>query len=94
MAPHATQVIKKPLITEKGTWQGEQHNRYSFEVHFKATKPQIRRAVEQIYEVRVVKVSTQIRKGKYLKTKFGVGKTSSWKRASVQVHSDDRIEMF
>ena len=94
MALHATQIIKRPLITEKGTWEGEHYNRYSFEVHFRASKPQIRRAIEEIYEVRVTKVATQVRKGKYLRTRFGTGKTSNWKRATVQVHSDDRIELF
>ena len=94
MALHSTQVIKGPLITEKGTWEGEKNNRYTFEVHFRASKPQIRRAIEHIYEVRVTKVATQIRKGKYLRTRFGTGKTSSWKRATVQVHPDDRIELF
>ena len=94
MALHATQVIKRPLITEKCTWQGDHHNRYSFEVHFRASKPQIRKAIEQIYEVRVMGVATQVRKGKYLRTKFGVGKTSNWKRATIQVHPDDRIDLF
>jgi ribosomal protein L23 len=44
--------------------------------------------------VRVVKVATQIRKGKYFRTKFGQAKTGNWKRATVQLHSDDRIELF
>ena len=94
MALHCTQVIKKPLITEKCTFQGDQQNRFSFEVHFKATKPQIKRAIEELYKVRVRKVATQIRKGKYLRTRFGTGKTSKWKRATVEVHPEDRIDLF
>lgn len=91
---HATQVIKKPLVTEKCTWEADLRNRYSFRVDRRATKTQIRRAVTEIYKVRVVKVATQIRKGKYFRTKFGQAKTGNWKRATVQLHSDDRIELF
>lgn len=91
---HATQVIKRPLITEKCTWEGGAHNRYSFIVNMKATKTQIRDAVASLYEVRVEKVSTQIRKGKYRRTKFGQAKTKDWKKATVHVHADDRIDLF
>ena len=89
---HATQIIKRPLITEKCTWEGEARNRYSFVVTSQATKLQIRRAVQEIYNVRVTKVATQVRKGQYFRTRFGPGKTRSWKKATVQVHSDDRID--
>ncbi|MEX0655897.1 MAG: 50S ribosomal protein L23 [Phycisphaeraceae bacterium] len=89
-----TQIIKQPLITEKSTWESERHNRYSFEVDRRASKVQIRKAIESIYGVRVDKVKTQVRKGQYFRTKFGPGKTSEWKRASVQLHEDDRIELF
>lgn len=91
---HPTQVLKKPLVTEKCTWEGESRNRFSFEVDRRATKIQIRKAVEHIYKVRVTKVATQIRKGQYFKTRFGTGKTSNWKKATVQVHPDDRIDLF
>ncbi|MEX0887117.1 MAG: 50S ribosomal protein L23 [Phycisphaeraceae bacterium] len=89
-----TQIIKKPLITEKSTWEGERHRRYSFEVDMRARKPEIRRAIESIYNVRVVKVHTVIRKGTYFRTKFGPGKTSSWKKAAVKIHEEDRIDLF
>ncbi len=91
---HATEVIKEPLVTEKSTWEGESRNRFSFRVDMRARKPQIKRAVEELYNVRVTKVSTQIRKGKYFRTRFGVGKSSSWKRATVQLHPDDRLDLF
>jgi len=89
-----TTVIKKPLVTEKSAWEVESRNRYSFEVDMRARKPQIKHAVEQIYGVKVAKVSTQIRKGQYFRTKFGPAKTSNWKRATVQLAGDDRIELF
>ncbi len=91
---HPTQLIKRPLVTEKCTWEGTDRNRYSFVVDGKARKPQIKRAIEQLYEVRVKKVSTQIRKGKYRRTKFGPAKTSDWKKATVHLHEDDRIDLF
>jgi len=87
-------IIKRPLITEKSTWEGESRHRYSFEVDTRARKPQIKDAVETLYGVRVERVSTQIRKGKYFRTKFGPARTNDWKKATVQVHSDDRIELF
>jgi len=89
-----TQIIKRPLITEKSTWEGGARNRYSFEVDMRARKPQIRSAIESIYGVRVDKISTMIRKGKYRRTRFGPAKTSSWKKAVIQLHPDDRIDLF
>ena len=47
-----------------------------------------------LYGVRVEKVATQIRKGKYFRTRFGPGKTANWKKAVVQLHPDDRIDLF
>ena len=90
---HATQVIKRPLITEKCTWEGEARNRYSFVVHMKATKPQVRSAIADLYSVRVESVATQIRKGKYRRTRFGSSKTKDWKKATVQLHPDDKIDL-
>ena len=91
---HAVQIINRPLVTEKCTWEGGARNRYSFVVNMKATKPQIRDAVHELYEVRVEKVSTQIRKGKFRKTKFGPARTKDWKKATVQLHPDDTIDLF
>ena len=94
MSLNAIDVIKKPLITEKTTWESQRHNRYGFEVDMRADKTQIRRAVEFLYGVRVAKVHTQIRKGKYFRTRFGSGKTREWKKATIHLHEDDRIDLF
>lgn len=91
---HPTLVIKRPLVTEKCTWEAGAHNRYSFEVNMKADKGQIRRAIAGLYKVRVEAVSTQVRKGKYRRTRFGTAKTKDWKKATVQLHPDDQIELF
>jgi large subunit ribosomal protein L23 len=90
----AQQVIKRPLITEKSAWEGESRNRYSFLVDMRARKPHIREAIEQIYKVRVEKVSTQVRKGRTYRTRHGIANTGDWKKATVQLHKDDRIDLF
>ena len=90
----ATEIIVKPLITEKATFQSQTWNRYAFEVSRKATKPQIKRAVEELYSVRVLDVSTQIRKGQMRRNRYGFWKTKDMKRAMVKIHPDDRIELF
>ena len=89
-----TQIIKRPLVTEKCTWESSTRNRYSFEVDNRATKTQIKQAVADIYKVRVMKVSTQIRKGEYRRTRWGETKTSDWKRATVQLHPEDSIDVM
>lgn len=90
----ATTVIKKPLVTEKSTYMSGEVNRYSFQVDRRATKPQIRKAIEELYGVRVVAVATQRRPGKTRRYKYGYIKTPPTKRAIVKVHADDRIELF
>lgn len=90
----ATDIVKRPLITEKTAWEGERHNRYAFEVDLRVIKPQIRAAIQSIYNVRVEKVLTQVRKGQYFRTRFGAGKTSNWKKATVELHEEDRIDLF
>jgi large subunit ribosomal protein L23 len=100
-----TYILKRPIITEKstdmssglikkGARAGEPINRYSFEVDKRARKEQIRAAVEQVYGVRVTRVATQIRKGKHFRTRFGPAKKPDWKKAIVQLHPDDRIDLF
>ena len=89
-----TYIIKKPLVTEKSTWESTDRNRYAFEVNLKAGKRQIKAAVESLYGVRVESVATQIRKGKYFRTRFGPAKSSNWKKAVVQLHEEDRIDLF
>ena len=88
------QVIRRPLVTEKGMHSSERLNAYSFEVHPQATKCDIRRAVEEIWEVRVDSVRTQNRKGKPRRHRAALGRTRSWKKAVVKLHDEDRIAFF
>lgn len=92
LEPH--QVIVRPLVTEKGMHQSQKHNAYTFAVHPQAGKDDIRRAVEQLWEVRVVAVRTQNRKGKPRRFKTTLGRTPDWKKAVVALHEDDRIAFF
>ena len=89
----STTVIRKPIITEKSTDHMEE-NRYAFEVDKRASKEQIARAVRDIYEVRVIGVSTMRRRGKVRRTRYGYTQKPSTKRAIVKVHPEDRIELF
>jgi large subunit ribosomal protein L23 len=92
LEPH--QVLLQPLVTEKGTHQFTHHNAYPFQVNLWATKDQIRAAVEELFGVRVLKVRTQMRQGKHRRYRFRMGKLSSWKKAIVTLHEEDRIEFF
>ena len=88
------QIIMRPLVTEKGTFQSENFNAYTFAVNPLATKTQIRTAVEELWEVRVVAVRTQNRKGKPRRHRASAGYTKDWKKAIVELHEDDRIAFF
>ncbi|MHC5005066.1 MAG: 50S ribosomal protein L23 [Planctomycetota bacterium] len=90
----ATEVIIKPLITEKATFQSGELNRYSFAVDRRATKTEIRRAIEELYKVRVLEVATMNRKGTQRRNRYGFWNTPNVKRAVVKVHPEDRIELF
>jgi large subunit ribosomal protein L23 len=92
LEPH--QVILRPLVTEKGVHRSTRNNAYSFEVHRLATKTDVRRAVEDLFDVTVVKVHTQTRKGKPRRTRFRSGRTGDWKKAIVTLDTEDRIEFF
>lgn len=92
MDPHQT--ILRPLVTEKGTHQSDRYNAYAFEVSPRATKDDIRNAVETLWDVRVVRVRTQNRKGKPRRTKLKMGHTGDWKKAIVELHDEDRIAFF
>lgn len=94
LAPH--QVILSPLVTEKGTHQSTHahHNAYAFQVNLWATKIEIKQAVQELFNVRVEKVRTQLRLGKKRRYRFRVGRLSNWKKAIVKLHPEDKIEFF
>jgi len=89
-----TNVIIKPLITEKSTHLQNTRNAYAFQVNPVANKQQIKQAVEKIYEVKVVDVRTMNRKGKPRRSRLKMAHTSDWKRAVVVLDENSRIELF
>lgn len=80
-------IIIKPIVTEK-TNDGLQEGKYTFEVNKKATKIDIARAVEKLFNVKVIKVNTITVKGKKRRVGVHVGKTSDWKKAIVTIQTD------
>jgi large subunit ribosomal protein L23 len=94
LEPH--QIILRPLVTEKSFHQAEteRFNCYAFEVNRLANKEEIRRAVEDLFDVRVVRVNTANRKGKPRRVRFRQGHTKAWKKAVVKLHPEDRISFF
>ena len=87
-------IVKKLLVTEKGTRLKEALNQYSFEVDRDANKLEIRREVEKRFNVKVQDVNTMMRRGtaKRLRT-ASYGRTSDWKRAVVTLQAGQSIEM-
>ena len=92
------EILVKPLVTEKMTDQAERFNRYGFVVDRRATKPQIKKAVETLYNVSVDTVNTMVYGGKMKSryTKGGVitGKTASYKKAIVTLVEGDSIDFY
>jgi len=87
-------VIRRPMITEKGTLQREQANMVTFEVHPEANKKEIKAAIETFFKVHVLKVHTLNQLGKTKRVGRKSGRKSDWKKAIVHLRSGDRIEFF
>ena len=92
LAPH--QIILRPLVTEKGIHRSTRHNAYAFEVNRQATKDDVRRAIEELFNVKVLRVHTHNRKGKPRRNRFSSGHTKDWKKAIVKLHPENRIDFF
>jgi large subunit ribosomal protein L23 len=88
------QVIYRPLVTEKGVHRATRHNAYGFEIHPQATKLDVKKAVEELFNVKVVGVRTQNRLGKARRYRNRQGNTRTWKKAIVKLAPDSRIDFF
>ena len=88
------QIIIRPIVSEKTFSMTEEQNRYTFEVAKTATKPQIAQAIEEIFEVKVLKVNTMNVNGKPRRVRYQMGKTRSWKKAIVALAEGNTIEIF
>jgi large subunit ribosomal protein L23 len=92
LPPH--QVILRPLVTEKGMHRSTRYNAYAFEVNKLATKHDVRKAIEELFNVKVTRVHIQNRKGKPRRNRFRTGRTQDWKKAIVTLHSEHKIDFF
>jgi large subunit ribosomal protein L23 len=90
---HASQVIIRPVVSEKSFVLAEA-GKYTFRVHEKAHKTQIRQAIEELFEVKVVGVRTASVKSKPKRRGQTSGRTRQWKKAIVQVAEGDTIPIF
>ena len=88
------QVIIRPIVTEKAFHNSSARNTYTFEVNKLASKLDIKDAIEALYDVKVVAVSTQNRQGKKRRTRKGVGCTKSWKKAMVKLEDEYRLDLY
>jgi len=91
-------ILIKPIVTEKMTAQGEDFNRYGFVVDKHANKLEIKKAVEDLYNVKVSEVNTMRypgkRKQRYTKSGISVGKTPSYKKAVVTLAEGEVIDFY
>lgn len=85
-------VIKTILRTEKGAFLGPER-KYLFHVHKKCTKAEIKKAVEEIYKVKVQDVNTTIAAGKKKRVRQEIGYTVDWKKAFVTLKEGEKIEV-
>jgi len=92
------EILRRPLVTEKNTKSIESQRVYGFEVAKKANKIEIKKAVENIYGVRVIDVRTSVMPGKaknrFTKRRIISGVKGSYKKAFVQLAEGDTIELF
>src|ERR1700752_4423487 len=89
----ASQVIIRPIVSEK-TYVLAEAGKYTFRVHDKAHKTQIRQAIEQLFDVHVVAVRTASVRSKPKRRGHTSGRTRAWKKAIVQVAEGESIPIF
>jgi large subunit ribosomal protein L23 len=89
---NAFEIIKTVRLTEKGTRQGDQHNQYTVVADRRATKTQIRQAVQELFKVKVTAVNTMMVHGKARRQRtHQAGKSPDWKKAVVTLKEGDKI---
>ena len=89
---NAFEIIKTARLTEKGTRQGTKYNQYTLVADRRANKLEIKRAVEELFKVKVVRVNTLNVRGKARRKRTAqAGRTESWKKAIVTLKAGDKI---
>ena len=94
MSTDPRSIIRKVLITEKGTVLREVQHQYFFEVARDANKIEIKRAVEAVFNVKVDSVQTMQVRGKVKRQGRYSGRRNDWKKAIVKLKPDQKIELF
>ena len=89
----AEEIILAPVVTEKSS-ADMQEGKYTFRVAKKATKVQIKNAVEKLFEVKVLNVNTMMVRGKKKRVRYQVGKTPDWKKAIVTIDTNPSEETY
>ena len=92
--PTLYRTIVRPIVTEKSSEAYQERGEYTFEVHVDATKPQIKRAVEELFGVHVTGVWTSQQRGKARRVGKTVGRRAHWKKAIVKLREGESIEIF
>jgi large subunit ribosomal protein L23 len=90
----AFDTIIRPIISEKADWARDEDNVYSFEVLMGTNKIEIRKAVEEVFDVKVAKVRTSILRGKMKRVGKTFGKKRNWKKAFVTLQEGHSIDLF
>ena len=94
MSEKSYEILKRPLVTEKSTVEKDERNKLCFEVDRRANKIQIKGAVEKIFKVNVLDVSTIRMKGKKKRVGRHFTKLPDWKKAVVTIKAGQRVEFF
>ena len=85
-------LIKSPIITEQTAQLGESLKQVVFKVDISANKKEIKKAVEKLFNVEVIKVTTSVVKGKTKRNRFGLYKKSDYKKAFVSISEESEIQ--
>jgi large subunit ribosomal protein L23 len=94
MSLHPNEVLLAPVVSEKSYAQIEENNTYSFRIHPDAHKTQVRHAVEELFDVKVLRVNIAMVQAKPKRRGFHKGTKPGWKKALVQLKPGDSIEIF
>ncbi|MBI3127218.1 MAG: 50S ribosomal protein L23 [Candidatus Tectomicrobia bacterium] len=89
-----TQIIRRPCVTEKSIQSSEAANKVVFEVDMRANKTQVKKAVEELFKVTVLKVNTLWMPAKQVRMGKRAGMRPAWKKAVVTLKEGDKIEFF
>ena len=92
--PTLHRIVVRPIVTEKSSAAYQDRGEYTFEVHVDATKPQIKRAIEELFGVHVTGVWTSQQRGRTRRMGRTMGRRPNWKKAIVTLRAGDTIDVF